>query len=142
MKAHTTNYFDTFIEVAGDTKATCGVKPLSKGDKKTVAEMQYDLIANNPYRYTSDDILFQLFANKNDLTKAAYKQARAQFFSKGQPCFRASPLTKNYGFGVHCDSNGKIAIYGVETPEYEKFAANKYLKKVKAMKSSKKLKQL
>jgi len=137
MKIHTTNYFDTFIEVAEDTKAVCGTKPPSKGDKRTVAEMQYDLIAKNPYKYTSDDISFQVLADRNDLTKAEYKQAREQFFSKGQPCFRASPLTKTYGFGVHCDSNGKIAIYGLETSEYEKFVADKNLKKVKAMKNLK-----
>jgi len=58
MKIHTTNYFDTFIEVAEDTKAYCGTKPPTK-DKKTVAEMQHDLIAKNPYKYTSDDIFFR-----------------------------------------------------------------------------------
>ncbi|MDO6391592.1 DUF6157 family protein [Pontibacter sp. BT731] len=138
MKVHTTNYFDTFIEVAEDTKAACGIKPPSKGEKKTIAEMQYDRIAKHPYRYTSDEVLFQVFADRNDLAEAEYDQARAQFFSKGQACFRASPLTKTYGFGVHCDSDGKMAIYGVETAEYGEFVADKNLKKVKAMKSSRK----
>ena len=136
MKVHTTNYLDTFIEVAEDTKAAYGIKPPSKGDKKTIAEMQYDLIAKHPYRYTSDEVLFQVFADRNDLAEAEYDQARAQFFSKGQACFRASPLTKTYGFGVHCDSDGKMAIYGVETAEYGEFVADINLKKVKAMKSS------
>lgn len=136
MKLHTTNYFDTFVEVADDTKVDCGTKPPTK-DKKTVAEMQYEMIAKNPYKYTSDDILFQVFADRNDLTKAEYKQAREQFFSKGQPCFRASPLTKTYGFGVHNDSNGKIAIYGMETNEYQIFLTDTKIQKVKAMKSSK-----
>lgn len=136
MKPHTTNYFDTFIEVADDTKVDCGTKPPAK-DKKTVAERQYDLIAKNPYKYTSDDIFFQVFADRNDLTKAEYKQARDQFFSKGQPCFRASPLTKTYGFGIHSNSEGKIALYGMETKEYQKYIADAKIKKVKAMKSSK-----
>ena len=70
---HTTNYTDTFIEVAEDTKVSCGTKPSSKGDKKTIAEMQYELLANNPYKFTSDDIIFQIFADRNDLTKAEYK---------------------------------------------------------------------
>ena len=100
MKLHTTNYFDTFIEIADDSAADCGTVPPSK-EKKTVAEMQYELIAKNPYKYTSDDVLFMVYAERNDLKKAEYKQAREQFFSKGQACFRASPLTKKYGFGVH-----------------------------------------
>ena len=138
MKIHTTNYFDTFIEAAEDTKATCGTKPLSKGNKKTVAEIQYELIVKNPYKYTSDDILFQIFAERNDLPETEYRQAREQFFSKGQPCFRTSPLAKNYGFGVHYDSNGKIAIYGIETQEYKKLKIDGNLKKVKAMRISSK----
>ncbi|MFD1603184.1 DUF6157 family protein [Flavobacterium artemisiae] len=135
MKTHTTNYTDTFIEVAADTKAEMGTKPPSK-DKKTVAEMQYELIAKNPYAYTSDDILFQVFADRNDLTKKEYKEAREQFFSKGQACMRASPLTKTYGFGIHNDKNGKIALFGMESKEYQDFLKDSKIKKVKAMKSS------
>ncbi len=135
MKIHSTNYFDTFIEVAEDTKADFGTIPPSK-EKKTVAEMQYELIAKNPYKFSSDDIFFQVFADRNDLTIAEYEKAREQFFSKGQPCFRASPLTKTYGYGVHSDSNGKVALVGMEKDEYQKFLADKNIKKVKAMKSS------
>ncbi len=136
MGVHTTNYFDTLIEVAEDTKATSGTKPPAK-DKKTVAEMQYELIAKNPYKYTSDDVLFQVYADRNDLTKAEYKNAREQFFSKGQPCFRASPLTKTYGFGIHSDESGKVALYGMETERYRQFLKDAKTTKVKAMKSSK-----
>jgi hypothetical protein len=136
MKIHSTNYFDTFIEVAEDTKTDFGIVPLKK-EKKTVAEMQYELVAKNPYKFSSDDIFFQVFADRNDLTKADYEKAREQFFSKGQPCFRASPLTKTYGFGIHSNKNGKVALYGMETEEYQKFLADTTIKKVKAMKSSK-----
>lgn len=136
MKVHSTNYFDTFIEVAEDTKVDCGIIPPTK-EIKTVAEMQYELISKNPYMFTSDDIFFQVFADRNDLTKAEYKQAREQFFSKGQPCFRASPLTKTYGFGIHSNSNGKVALFGKETKEYQTFLSDEKIKKVKAMKSSK-----
>ncbi|MBT1687077.1 DUF6157 family protein [Dawidia soli] len=136
MKVHTTNYIDTFIEVADDTKASSGTQPPSKGDKKTVAEMQYALLARNPYKYTSDDILFRVYAERNDISKEEQKAAREQFFSKGQACLRASPLTKTYGFGAHSNSEGKVAIYGVETPEYEKFLKDAKTKKVKAMRSA------
>ncbi|MCU0392181.1 MAG: DUF6157 family protein [Thermoflexibacter sp.] len=136
MKLHSTNYFDTFIEVAEDTKVDCGTRPPSK-ESKTVAEMQYELLSKNPYEYTSDDIFFQIYAERNDLTEAEYEKAREQFFSKGQPCFRASPLTKTYGFGIHSNSEGRIALFGMETQEYQDFLADKNIKKIKAMKSSK-----
>lgn len=134
---HTTNYTDTFIEVAEDTKVSCGTRPSSRGDKKTIAELQYELLAKSPYKLTSDDVLFQVFADRNNLTNAEYKLAREQFFSKGQPCFRASPLTKTHGFGVHADSSGKLAIYGMETEQYERFRNDPRLRKIKAMRTSK-----
>lgn len=137
MKTHTTNYKDTFIEIADDCPATNGEIPPAKGDTKTVANIQYEMVSKHPYQFTSDDILFQVFADKNDLTTSEYKEARDQFFSKGQPCFRASPLTKRYGWGVHYDKDGKMAIYGADSAEYEKFVKDKTLKVIKAMKSSK-----
>ncbi|GAA0878849.1 DUF6157 family protein [Algoriphagus jejuensis] len=135
MKVHTTNYFDIFIEVAEDTKADRGTIPPTKASK-TVAEMQYEMISKNPYKYTSDDILFQVFADRKDLSTAEYNEAREEFFSKGQACFRASPLTKTYGFGVHSDSKGRLALVGMETEEYQRFLSDTNVKKLKAMKSS------
>lgn len=137
-KVHTTNYLNTFIEVAEDSTAVQGQVPQSKGDNKTIAEMQYQLIAPHPYKYTSDNVLFQVYADKNDLTEAEYKAAREAFFSKGQACLRASPLTKKFGFGIHADDKGKIALYGINSGEYEAFVKNPEIKKVKAMRSTKK----
>jgi hypothetical protein len=137
MKTHTTNYLNTFIEVADDCPTTLGEIPPTKGDNKTVANIQFEMINKNPYKYTSDDVLFQVFALKNDLTESELEKAREQFFSKGQPCFRASPLTKRYGWGVHNDKDGKIALFGLESEEYQKLSKNNELKVVKAMKSSK-----
>ncbi len=42
-------------------------------------------------------------------------------FSKPHACMRASQLPKKYGFGIHYDSEGRIAISGMETPENERF---------------------
>ena len=138
MKIHSTNYFNTFIEVAEDSKAESGVQPISKSDKKTVAQMQFEMIAQNPYIYTSDDVLFLVFAERKDFIKEDYPKEREQFFSKGQPCLRASPLTKSYGFGVHSNKEGKVAIYGMETEEYQEFISDKEIIKTKAMRSSRK----
>lgn len=136
MKTHTTNYINTFILTADDCPALSGEIPPVKGDKKTAANIQFDMLSKHPYRYTSDDILFRVFADKNDLTKSELKKSREEFFSKGQPCLRASPLTKRYGWGVHSNEHGKIAIYGCETAEYKKLAGNNKLTTVKAMKSA------
>ena len=138
MKTHTTNYFNTFIEIAEDSRATSPEMPLVKGEKKTVANLQFEMLYDKPYRFSSDDILFFVFATRNAIPKTGLKEAREAFFSKGQACFRASPLTKQYGWGVHCNHEGKIAIYGADSKEYKTFLKDKSVKKVKAMRSAKK----
>jgi hypothetical protein len=136
MKQHSTNYYNSFIEIADDCQAKRGEIPPVKDKNKTVANLQFEHIFNNPYNYTSDEVFFMVYAEKNDLTENEFNEAREIFFSKGQPCFRASPLTKRYGWGVHSDKNGKIAIYSCDSEEYKKFSMDKSLKVIKAMKST------
>ena len=107
-----------------------------KGDKRTVANLQFDMLYEHPYEYTSDDVLLSVYALRNEIKKSELKAARAEFFSKGQPCMRTSPLTKRYGWGVHSDAEGRIAIYPCESAEYKKFSKDKKLQVVKAMKTS------
>jgi hypothetical protein len=134
---HTTNYFNTFIEVAEDCPTSSAEIPPLKSSGKTVANLAFEMVIENPYKFSSDDVLFSIFATKNEISQAKFTAEREKFFSKGQPCFRASPLGKRYGWGVHSDAVGKIAIYAVESDEYKKFAADKDLKHVKAMRSKK-----
>jgi hypothetical protein len=135
MKVHTTNYENTLIEVAEDCPAAGGEIPPMKGDTKTVAAIEYEMISKNPYKFTSDDVLFQVFAERRDLTESELEEARKQFFSRGQACMRASPLTKRYGWGVHSNKDGKIALYACDSPEYKKLISDSETKTVKAMKS-------
>jgi Family of unknown function (DUF6157) len=137
MKIHTTNYQNTLILMADDCPTAIAQVPPIKGETKTVANLQYDMLSKNPYRFDSDEVLFQVFALKNDLSESELEAARTQFFSKGQPCFRASPLTKRYGWGIHNDENGKIALVASESKEYQQHIDNQSIKCVKAMKSSK-----
>ena len=132
---HTTNYINTFIEIAEDCPVTAAQVPPDKGGEKTIAGLQYEIVNKNPYKYTSDDVLFQVYAIRNEITKGEMAKEREIFFSKGQPCFRSSPLAKRYGWGVHSDENGKIALYAVESPEYKKLSKDKKLQHVKAMRS-------
>ncbi|MBA3682698.1 MAG: hypothetical protein H0W73_16280 [Bacteroidetes bacterium] len=137
MKVHTTNYQNTFIEMAEDCPVEEGQIPPLKGENKSIANLQFDMIIKHPYKYTSDDVLFTVYAERNNIPKSQLKELREQFFSKGQPCLRTSPLTKRYGWGVHSDEKSKIALYAAGTKEYTKFLKDKTLKVVKAMRTSK-----
>ncbi|RZK19365.1 MAG: hypothetical protein EOO43_11785 [Flavobacterium sp.] len=137
MKIHTTNYQDTFIAVANDCTAVKGEIPPEKGGNKTLAGWQFDIISKNPYKYNSDDVLFLSHALKKDLLATELNEAKTKFFSKGQACLRASALGKRYGWGVHHNTDGKIALYGVNTTEYQNFLEQANIKVIKAMQSKK-----
>lgn len=110
MKRHTTNDVNTFIAVAEDAPTAQGEHPPVKGDARSVAYIQFNLISRNPYKYTSDEVVFEVFTEKHDISVGERKAAWEQFFSMGQPCLRASPLTKRYGWGIHYNKEGKMAI--------------------------------
>jgi hypothetical protein len=137
MEKHTTNYFNTFILVADDCPSSVGEIPPQKNDTKSIANIQYDLILKHPYRYTSDEIIFLTHAYRLDLIEDEYDKARTELFSKGQACLRSSPLTKRYGWGIHFNDEGKVAMFGFESLAYQKFLTNPNVKRIKAMRSSK-----
>lgn len=133
---HTTNYFNTFIQVAEDCPAVTGEIPPSSGFPGTIAEIQYTIIWHHPYKYTSDDVLFQVHSLRKSIPEEACARARMELFSKGQACMRSSPLTKRYGWGIHCNAEGKIAMFTMESEAYKRLEQDPAVKKVRAMRSS------
>jgi hypothetical protein len=132
---HSTNYFNTFIEVAEDCPVTFAKEPLSNGYKQTVATIQFDILIKKPYTYTSDEVLFLVHAIRNNVTEPDMVSEKEKFFSKGQPCFRSSPLAKRYGWGIHSNDKGLVALVALGSEDYLKFRTDKGLKILKAMRS-------
>ena len=133
-----TNYKNMLIEIAEDCQANKGEIPPYRGEKKTVANYEYEMIFNSPYQYTSDEVKFTIHVARKSIPESEYEAEKELFFSKGQPCFRASPLTKKYGWGVHANEEGKIALYGFESKEYARLLVDASTAKVKAMRSKRK----
>ena len=131
---HSTNYFSTFISIAEDCPVAMAEVPLSKNGDPTVASLQYEMIAKHPYKYTSDDVIFGVHSQRNNLDSTA--ASRAEFFARGRSCMRASPLTKRYGWGVHSDNNGKIALVAAGSPEYARLAKDNSIQQTKALRQS------
>lgn len=127
---HTTNYFDTFIEVADDCPVVSSEVPPAK-DPRTAAQITFEMLVDQPYMFTSDDVLYAASGERRGL-------GREEFFSKGQPCMRSSPLTKRYGWGVHSDADGRIATFPMASAEYSAFVSDANLRHVKGMRSSRK----
>ena len=132
---HTTNYTNAFIEVAEDCAVEGAVMPPHR-DNKTVARRQFEMIYEHPYAYTSDDVLFTVYADRNGLADEELTRARSEFFAKGQACLRASPLAKTYGWGFHFDADSKVALVALGSEQYERLVTDGSLRHLRAMKRS------
>jgi hypothetical protein len=137
MSLHITK---TFVVVADDCRAASGIVPAPKGGKATVAVLEYDLLSGHPYRYTLEDLIFEVHLARNRVSEkqreARGAEIRAELFKRSHACMRASPLTKSYGWGAHYDKDGRLAIYPRESAEYARLSKSKGLDVVKAMRNS------
>lgn len=135
MPQHTTNYYNTLVAVAEDCPTDVAVIPPERPGKKSIANWQYELLIDHPYEFTSDDIFFRIYAIRKEIPENEWPEAREAFFSKGQPCFRSSPLSKRYGWGVHSDANGKVALVACDSHSYSTMKKDPAIDVVKAMRS-------
>lgn len=131
------NYRTTFIAVADDCKADHGKVPVPRGSSRTVAEIQYEMLAEQPYTFTQEDVLFESWFARQGLEVTEEEQAelRAQFFAKDQPCLRTSPLARSHGWGLVFDAEGRIALCAVDSAEYAAHLASGELTVLRAMRS-------
>ena len=123
----TTNLPNTFISVSDDCPVFMAEIP-PKREPSTIPQIEYEMLIDNPYKYTSDDVLYIANGERRGMSRDSY-------FARIQPDFRLSPLVKRYGWGVHIDENGKIALYALESGEYEMFASDTSLRQLKGNRS-------
>ena len=72
----------------------------------------------------------------HDIPKEIWPKERKQFLSKGHPHLRVSPLAKRYGWGIHNNAAGKIALIAVESSRYKQLLEDPQTTKVKAFRST------
>ena len=114
------NYYNTLIEIAEDSPATKAEVPKPKGGKKTKPVIEYEMIANHPYKYTEEDIVIETYAVLHNIPKAIWPKERQTFLSKGHPHLLVSALAKRYGWGIHNNAEGKVALIAVNSLKYKK----------------------
>ncbi len=112
------DYVETFIAAAEDCPVEAGMEPPRQLGRPSIAARTYEMIAAQPYRFTSADVLFGVFADRMGIAAGQRAAARAAFFARSQACLRASDLGRRYGWGLHADAAGRVALYGRESPEY------------------------
>jgi hypothetical protein len=119
---HSTNYFDTFIQVAPDSTAPGAAEPPARATP-SVSELTFRMITDAPFEHTSDDVIFGVWADRKGIPVTERAAARDEFFSKGQACMRSSDLAKRYGWGVLSDAEGRISLVPLGSDEYEQLSS-------------------
>jgi len=138
-------YYDTFITVSADCPVEYGVAPPEKrGGGKSKPQIEFELAAEHPYEYTQKELMFEVHARHKGITEHELaergEELKAEFYRKPQACMRGSMLPKRYGWGIHFNSEGKLALIPMESPEYRRFIDGDVgpVKVVAAMRNSRK----
>jgi Family of unknown function (DUF6157) len=84
---HVTN---TFVVVADDCRASSGVVPTPTSGRSTVAVFEYELLSAHPYRYTLEDLIFEVHLARNQVSRdereARGAEIRARLFERPHAC--------------------------------------------------------
>ncbi len=118
------SYQNTFIQVAADCPVLESEVPPVRGAKKPQHVLQYELLTEQPYTFDHESLTFEVYVRHKGLLDQLPQRRDElwhELFLKGHPCMRASSLTKRYGWGAHYDEQGRIAIYPMESEEYQRF---------------------
>ncbi|GAB3284037.1 DUF6157 family protein [Parasphingorhabdus pacifica] len=119
------DYADTFIAVAEDSVAEKATAPPLNPENPSIAARTYRMLVDHPYEFTSGDVIFTVYADRNGIPEVDRAMMRAEFYSTSRACLRSSDLPKRYGWGVHADSSCRLALYGVGTEEYAEFVSGR-----------------
>jgi hypothetical protein len=132
-------YTSTLILVAPDCPVDTAIVPVAKNNTTPIHLIQYELLTQDPYAYDHEALVFAVHVRRLGLTEeeieARHAELWADLFVKGHPCMRASSLTKRYGWGAHYDAEGRIALFGMDSAEYDQLCHDDTTQKLFAMRS-------
>ena len=98
------NYYDTFIRVAPDCPVSEAVVPTGKREAKSIPQIEYELLSENPYTFTQEELLFAVHVRRQGIGEGDLKARRAalweEFFGKPRACLRASMLPEEVRLGA------------------------------------------
>lgn len=129
-------YVNTFIEVAEDCPARHAEVPPARAGRATKAAVEYALIAGEPYTLTEGDVAFRTRVVMRGIPEADWPAERERLLSQEKPRLRVSALAKRYGWGIHVDAQGRVALVAVESAQYRRLAADPTLGHVRAFRST------
>jgi hypothetical protein len=97
--------------------------------------MQYDRLSVAPYAMTSDKLIIAVLATRKDIPEGDWPAFSAEYFRKGQPCLRVSPLVKSIGWALHHDTESRVALVDVASARFAALLADDSIGKIHGMRN-------
>lgn len=116
---------EELIQIADDSPVESSREPHDTDTNKTVARVYYETLMENPYKYNEHELRYEVFVvrrNRPDLKIDRYS-------------IRRIDLVKKYGWGIHRNSDGKLALVACDSERYKQLLADSSVKKSKASRS-------
>ena len=122
-------YTNAFITLAPDCPIAVGQVPRQP---MSIAGLEYALLLAQPYPFSPPDLTLEVQRLHKQVRDDDLPSFRAWLHAKPQPCMRLSMLPKRWGWGIHFDELGRMAIFGAETSDYRHFAMRSDLRVMSA----------
>jgi hypothetical protein len=113
---------EELIEIASDSTAIRGEVPPDSGIRKTIARTSYEVLVDNPYRFDEREFYHEVHVVRRERT-----DLKLENYS-----IKRLALVKSYGWGIHRNSDGKLALVACESSRYKELQADPRVKKTKA----------
>ncbi len=117
---------EELIEVAEDYQGKYAQEP-PDGPHKTIPRYEYELLIADPYKYTERELFEQVHVvqrNRPHLKIDSYNIKR-------------SPLVQSFGWGIHRNPEGKLALVALESNRYKELQGSKSVTCTKSYRKNK-----
>lgn len=119
-------YEEELIEVPDDSPTNHAIEPPKDNKlKPNVARVEYEVLKENPYKFNEKEFHYEVLIVRQN------KSIKYQLWN-----IKRSNLVKKYGWGIHKNKQGKLALVPMESDMYKKL--QKSIKCTKGFRSSKK----
>jgi hypothetical protein len=113
---------EELIEVATDSPAKRSEEPPDSSPEKRVDRIEYEVLAENPYKFTEREFYYEVNVVRR-------KRSDLKIESRS---IKRLPLVKKYGWGIHRNADGKLALVACESSRYKELLADPLVKKTRA----------
>ena len=114
---------EVLIKVAEDTPVDHAIDPPDRDLNKSIARITFEVLIENPYRYSEMELFNEVHfvrRNRRDLKINSYSIKRSR-------------LCQEFGWGIHRNKEGKLALIAMDSDKYQKLNRN-----IKTMRSYRK----